>query len=121
VTATRVTGAVAVYLLFGLTWTYLYSLIDHLLPGAFALPASSGITETNRQESFTYFSFITLTTLGYGDITPVHPLARLCAVIQALFGQLYPATLLARLVSLEIVARPPLHLRTEEPNDEAGQ
>jgi hypothetical protein len=45
----------------------------------------------------------------------------LCAVIQALFGQLYPATLLARLVSLEIVARPPPHLRTEEPNDEAGQ
>lgn len=105
VTVERVAGAVAVYLLFGMTWGYLYGLLDQLLPGAFNLPPGGEADDPFRQEVFTYFSFITLTTLGYGDITPVHPVARLCVVIQALFGQLYPATLLARLVSLEITAR----------------
>ena len=105
VTGERVTGAVAVYLLFGLTFAYLYGIIDQLLPGAFNLPATTNLDDPTHQESFTYFSFITLTTLGYGDITPVHPAARMCAAIQALFGQLYPATLLARLVSLEIMHR----------------
>jgi hypothetical protein len=105
VTAERVTGAVAVYLLFGLTWAYLYGLIDLLLPGSFNLPSATDFTDPTHQGSFTYFSFITLTTLGYGDITPVHPVARMCVAVQALFGQLYPATLLARLVSLEIMNR----------------
>jgi hypothetical protein len=49
-----------------------------------------------------YFSFTSLTTMGYGDITPVHPLARSLANLEALIGQLYPAILIARLVSMEI-------------------
>ena len=105
VTVSRVMGAVAVYLLFGMTWGYLYGLIDQLLPGSFNLPSYEEFNDPGHLESFTYFSFITLTTLGYGDITPLHPVARMCVVVQALFGQLYPATLLARLVSLEITAR----------------
>ena len=105
VTAARVTGAVAVYLLFGLTFAYLYGLLEQLLPGAFNLPEHSSFDDATQVDSFTYFSFITLTTLGYGDITPVHPAARMFVAIQALFGQLYPATLLARLVSLEIMHR----------------
>lgn len=105
VTGERVTGAVAVYLLFGLTFAYLYGLLDQLLPGAFNLTAHADLDDPAHMESFTYFSFITLTTLGYGDITPVHPAARMFVAIQALFGQLYPATLLARLVSLEIAHR----------------
>ena len=48
-----------------------------------------------------YFSFVTLTSVGYGDIVPVHPFARSLANIEAIIGQLYPATLLARLVTLE--------------------
>ena len=52
-----------------------------------------------------YFSFSTLTTVGYGDITPLHPMARDIANLEAVIGQLYPATLLARLVSLEIEHR----------------
>jgi hypothetical protein len=105
VTAERVTGAVAVYLLCGLTFAYIYGLLDQLFPGAFNLNLQPGHDDPGHMECFTYFSFITLTTLGYGDIIPVHPAARMCAVIQALFGQLYPATLLARLVSLEIMHR----------------
>ena len=49
-----------------------------------------------------YFSFVTLTTIGYGDIIPLHPYARGLANLEAVIGQLYPATLLARLVTLEI-------------------
>jgi voltage-gated potassium channel Kch len=51
----------------------------------------------------TYFSFITLTTTGYGDITPVYPVARLLTMFEALVGQLYPAITLARLVSLAVM------------------
>ncbi len=105
VTAARVMGAVAVYLLFGMAWSFLYGLLDLLLHDAFNLSAALDIGDPDRLESFTYFSFVTLTTLGYGDITPVHQVARLFVIIQALFGQLYPATLLARLVSLEITSR----------------
>jgi hypothetical protein len=49
-----------------------------------------------------YYSFVTLTTVGYGDITPLHPTARSLAMAEALIGQLYPAILIARLVSLRI-------------------
>jgi Ion channel len=52
-----------------------------------------------------YFSFVTLTTVGYGDIVPIHPFARSLANVEAIIGQLYPATLLARLVTLEIESR----------------
>jgi len=52
-----------------------------------------------------YFSFATMTTTGYGDISPLHPMARALCNLEAIFGQLYPATLLARLVTLEIEHR----------------
>ena len=52
-----------------------------------------------------YFSFVTLTSVGYGDIIPLHPVARSLANVEAIIGQLYPATLLARLVTLELESR----------------
>jgi hypothetical protein len=55
--------------------------------------------------NFGYFSFVTLTSVGYGDIVPVHPYARSLANVETIIGQLYPATLLARLVTLEIADR----------------
>jgi hypothetical protein len=63
------------------------------------------MSPAEHKENLTYFSFVTLTTLGYGDIAAVHPVARMFVVFEALVGQLYPATLLARLVSLEISNR----------------
>ena len=105
VTGHRVRGAIAVYLLFGITWSTLYALLDQVIPGAFSLPPPTGEFSAERQQSLTYYSFITLTTLGYGDITPTHDVSRMFAVMGALIGQLYPATLLARLVSLEIAHR----------------
>jgi Ion channel len=105
VTTHRVKGAIAVYLLFGMTWALLYCLLDQSLPNAFNLPAGGDIFTPERQETLTYFSFITLTTLGYGDITPVHEISRMFVVMEALCGQLYPATLLARLVSLQLMSK----------------
>jgi hypothetical protein len=102
VTAHKVRGAVAAYLLIGITWAFIYGLLDQFLPNAFSLPADGGEYSIKRQGTITYFSFVTLTTLGYGDITPTHEISRMFAVMEALIGQLYPATLLARLVSLEI-------------------
>ena len=102
VTAHRVKGAVAAYLMFGITWSVLYGFLDQVLPNAFNLPPASGEYGPARQEVFAYYSFITLTTVGYGDISPTHDISRMFAVLEALVGQLYPATLLARLVPLAI-------------------
>ncbi len=58
-----------------------------------------------RSDAFNYFSIVTLTTLGYGDITAVHPVARSVVMMEALLGQLYPAILIARLVTLQMETR----------------
>lgn len=107
VTAHRIRGAIAVYLLIGITWSFIYQLIAQLLPGAFSFPQSMTAKpgEEAHRAVLTYFSYVTMTTLGYGDIVPVHPAARMFVIVEALIGQIYPATLLARLVSLEIASR----------------
>ena len=92
----RVQGAVAAYLLLGLTWAAAYALVDAIAPGAFATARPESI----HNRSYLYFSFVTLTTVGYGDMTPVHQAARSLAMLEALTGQLYPAILIARLVTL---------------------
>ena len=106
ITAQRIQGAVAVYLLLGLAWAFAYSLIAMLRPDAFvfsAAPASApGAEHTWR---FVYFSFVTLTTVGFGDIAAAHPVARSLVLAEALIGQLYPTILLARLVSMELFYR----------------
>ena len=95
VTMHRILGAIAVYLLLGLTWAGAYNLVALLDPGAFSSPEPS-------LGDLLYYSFVTLTTVGYGDITPVTQAARSLAMLEALIGQLYPAILLARLVSLQL-------------------
>lgn len=98
----RIQGAVAVYLLAGMILSQLLHLISISHPGAFLLlghPAS----HEDIVGHLGYFSFVTLTTLGFGDITPVHPIARSFTLLGAVFGTLYPAILIGRLVSQEMV------------------
>ena len=104
VTHHRVQGAICVYLLAGLSWAYSYEILLLFDPAALHLPAGAALMNA-RSGLVRYFSFVTLTTLGYGDVLPRSPFAQALATSEALFGQLYPAVMIARLVSLEIVDR----------------
>lgn len=101
-TADRVAGAVAVYLLVGLLWALIYGVISATDPEAFKGIEIFTLEESGAQQDFIYFSFVTLTTLGYGDMSPVAPAAKTLAWFEAVFGQLYLGVTIARLVSLEI-------------------
>jgi hypothetical protein len=104
VTGHRIRGAIVIYLLLGAIWALLYQTVALTIPEAFRLPEGvSGGDPDALQHLLMYFSFITLTTIGYGDITPVHPVARTLTMLEGLAGQLYPAITLARLVSLQIL------------------
>jgi hypothetical protein len=102
ITLHRVLGAVALYLGLGMMFATAYRIAyGLLLPSAIAnIP--NGIDGWQAYSSILYFSFSTLTSVGYGDIVPVHPLVRALTNLEAIIGQLYPATLLARLVTLEL-------------------
>jgi Ion channel len=104
VTLHRVQGAIVLYMNFALFFFTIYRLIDVLSPGAFKGLGQIG-AEHGSGAALLYFSFSTLTTTGFGDIAPLHPLARNLANLESVIGQLYPATLLARLVSLELEHR----------------
>ncbi len=104
VTSQRVQAAVAAYLLLTIAFALGYILISFLVPGAFRFPDKPpNIGDPRFGYILHYFSISTITTLGYGDIVPVHPFSRTLATIEALVGQLYPAILLARLVSLSVI------------------
>ncbi|UCF67817.1 MAG: two pore domain potassium channel family protein [Acidobacteriota bacterium] len=109
VTMNTVFGAVCVYLLMVICWASAFSLLEWVEPGSFSLEAwndPSGATGPRGTDlQLTYFSLITLTTIGYGDITPLSPPARILAGLEGLIGQLYLAIIIARLVSMEIAAR----------------
>ena len=105
VTRDRIAAALCVYLLLGFIWAQAYILMEAVQPGSFTSNSEPTVTET-RTASINfdayYYSFVTLTTLGYGDITPVHHVARAFAVLEAVIGPLYLAILIARLVGLHI-------------------
>ncbi|MDJ0685137.1 MAG: potassium channel family protein [Alphaproteobacteria bacterium] len=90
-------AGVGLYLLLGVTWTLIYIVLDTIAPEAFAL---TGASTGQGWSNYLYFSFATLTTLGYGDIAPHTPVARVWAAAEAVTGVLYVAVLVARLVSL---------------------
>ena len=95
-------GAVILYLLLGIAFALAFESVALHVPNAFA--GTTGTASTF--ENWVYFSFVTLTTLGYGDITPVATVARSLATFEAFVGQLYPAVILARMVSLQIAPPP---------------
>jgi hypothetical protein len=92
-------ASISAYLMLGLMWTMAYWLVDQLTPGAFAFNTNAGRQSMNGFNAF-YFSFVTLSTVGYGDITPVSKVARMLAAMEAMTGLLYVAVLIARLVAL---------------------
>jgi hypothetical protein len=98
VTEDLITGAVCAYLLIGMLWTFVYYFLVLAKEGSF------GLARTFRHDvgSFFYYSFVTLTTLGYGDIVPLTSPARSLAVLEAVTGQLYLAITIARLVGVQI-------------------
>ena len=100
ITYHRVVGSILLYLAIGFMFVALYTLVSVLAPGSF-----TGLRAYDRVSlppDLVYFSFTTLTTVGYGEIVPLHPFARSLSNLEAILGQLYPATLLARMVSLEL-------------------
>jgi hypothetical protein len=94
VTFHRIQGGIAAYLLLGVIWADAYSLVELVRPGSFSAPPDV----LANPRGWLYFSFMTLTTVGYGDVLPVHPAARSLAMLEAVTGPLYIAILLARLV-----------------------
>jgi hypothetical protein len=100
VTYHRVVGAVLLYLTVAIIFAAFFTFLGTLDPKAFV-----GLSVEDSPKLATrliYFSFTTLTTTGYGDLAPVHPIARSLCNLEAIFGQLYPATLVARLVTLQL-------------------
>jgi len=109
VTAELIFGAVSVYLMMGVGGALLFAVLDLWSPGSLRMPSSAGsaVDDATRFSAVAYYSFVTLTTLGYGDITPVSRLARSLSTMEAVMGQLYLAVLVARVVGLQIAQSTP--------------
>ena len=99
----RLVGAICVYLLLGLIWAFAYTMLEMISPGSFG--GFTPLQGRGWDSEWVYFSFVTMTTLGYGDILPISATARVLAYMQAVFGQLYVAILVAGLVSALISSR----------------
>jgi hypothetical protein len=102
-------GVICVYLLVGLAWGSLYGVTEFFSPGSFQ--ASGKLAESlnsadTRQPVLSYYSFVTMTTVGYGDITPVSPPARTLAWLEAMTGQFYIAVLVAFLIGIRVSQGP---------------
>lgn len=107
VTANNIIGSICIFLLLGLIWTILYLIVTEFFPNAI-----SGLTGETWQDNFPdliYFSFVTLTTLGYGDLLPTSPIARFLVYIEAILGMFYMAIVVSSLVG----AAMPHHKRPE--------
>ncbi len=98
ITQNTLYGAVCVYLLLGLLWASIYGLINHISPGS--IFQGSGVTGEMTSNDIIYFSYTTLTSLGYGDISTVTPTGRIMSVLEAVIGQLFIAFMVARLIGI---------------------
>jgi hypothetical protein len=98
-------GAVCGYLLLGIIWSLLYHAVETASPGSFSMPSPRGsdvVAARLDPGALSYYSFITLATVGYGDVTPITPLARTLAWMEAIAGQFYLAILVAGLVGFKV-------------------
>jgi hypothetical protein len=99
VTVEVITSAVSAYFLIGLMWASVFSLLEILQPGSFLLTSQNQVRNVDQ---LFYYSFVTLTTIGYGDITALTSPAGSLSVLEAMMGQIYLAVLVARLVGMYI-------------------
>jgi hypothetical protein len=102
VTFDKICGAISAYILMGIAWSVAYALFQHVQPGSFILPDEM-VSDSLVGTWALYFSFTTLTTLGYGDITPQLPAVQTYAYAEAACGQIFLAVIIARLVALQII------------------
>lgn len=102
ITADKICGAISAYLLMGIIWSFIYTIFHHIDSASITVPAEWLSTNTINSYWAIYFSFTTLTTLGYGDITPQTPLTQSYAVMEAAIGQIFLAVIVARLIALHI-------------------
>ena len=93
-------AGIATYLMLGLFWSLTYILVDRLVPNSFVFTVGPVSSRSMNNFNALYFSFTTLSTVGYGDIVPVSGIARMLAMVEAVFGMFYVTLLIARLVSL---------------------
>ena len=103
ITSNDIVGAICIYMLLGLIWAILYLLLALTTPGAF-----NGLPQAPWLDNFStaiYFSFVTITTLGYGDISPALPLARFLVYMEAIVGVFYMAILVASLIGVRMSDR----------------
>ena len=103
VTTETLVGAVSGYLLLGIAFAFLFEAVETLQPGAHNLGSVGDAVSPVFPDIF-YFSFVTLTTIGYGDVSPASDGARLLAIVEGVTGQFYIAAVVARLVSLFVAA-----------------
>ena len=102
VTTDTIYGAISVYFLIGIAWAFLYAAIETIHPGSFLIDQAPLNSTERKLPHFVYYSFVTLTSLGLGDISPATYMSRTFTYLEAIMGQFYMLILIARLVGLHI-------------------
>jgi hypothetical protein len=104
VTWSRIQGGVCAYLLLGMAWASAFQFLEQIRPGSFHFDSVPADID-QLTSKLTYFSFSTLTTVGFGDVIPLLPFARSLAIAEAMVGQLFPAILIGALVAMAMQSR----------------
>lgn len=99
----KIVGAVCIYMLMGIAWGQAYLMVENIFPGS--IPALSGVHWRDNTGNALYFSYVILTSLGFGDIVPAQPLARHLAYLQAITGQFYVAIVVASLIGARLTIK----------------
>ena len=105
ISADALFAAASCYLLFGVLWTLLYTMLEQWMPGSFVGLSDELNIAGARWSELIYFSFVTITTLGHGDITPLSQAARVLTVCEAITGVLYLGFIIARLVGIYVTGQ----------------
>jgi hypothetical protein len=100
----RIQGSVVIFLLIGLMYAMLYTVLERYYPNSLHVAEGEQVIKSTYSQML-YFSFVTMTTLGIGDMIPSTPTAKALVVFQGMIGLLYPVIMIARLVSLEVSHR----------------